>query len=226
MTNNAPTPKAFFFDLDGTLLDTAPDLAAAVNHSRKEVLSLPPLPLEQLRVAVTQGTHALVSIGGNLVDGDPLFNTFRETMLGYYLSHVADLTRPFPGVDGLLKFLDQSDIPWGIVTNKPETFAKPLCRAVGYESRTVCLVCGDTTPKAKPHPDHLLLAAEEINHKPEQCVYVGDAASDMLASQRAGMFGVAAMWGYLEPNDDPSSWPATNMTIDHPSELTAWIHRS
>ena len=123
MTSSQIKPQAFLFDLDGTLLDTAPDLAAAVNYAREALLSLPPLPVELLRTAVTKGTYALTAVGVNLNDDNPMFATFRETMLGYYLEHVADLTTSFAGVDELLDYLDEKQLDWGVVTNKPSAFS-------------------------------------------------------------------------------------------------------
>lgn len=222
MTSKNIIPSAYYFDLDGTLLDTAPDLAAAVNYARDVLLSMPPLPIEHLRSAVTKGTYALTAIGVNLNDDDPMFASFRETMLGYYLEHVADLTMPFPGVEELLDYLDDKQLPWGVVTNKPAAFAQPLLRASKLNERSKCLVCGDSTNQPKPHPAHLLLAAELTGNQPNQCAYIGDASTDMRASRRAGMYAIAAAWGYIEPDEDITSWQS-DIVLHSPKELLAWI---
>jgi len=216
--------NALFFDLDGTLLDTAPDLAAAVNYTRQSLLSLPPLPLEKLRPAVTKGTVALTEIGSGCQQHTAKFVEFRETMLAYYLDHVADLSKPFVGIDELLDHLDGMPFVWGIVTNKPTSFALPLLEASNLLSRAHCVICGDTTTRAKPHPDHLLLAAEQVGVPPARCAYVGDAATDMQASRSADMYAVAASWGYIESDDNIATWPS-DIVLDNPTELLEWIKR-
>lgn len=221
--------QAILFDLDGTLLDTAPDLTAAINYARQQLLQLPPLPTQIVRPQVTRGTRALTALGcgidaADIDEKNELFVSFRDQMLGYYLEHVADLSRPFQGIESLLEYLDSNEIPWGIVTNKPTKFARPLVDLAGLAKRARCLICGDTAARAKPHPDPLLLAAKTLQTSARQCAYVGDGLADMQASRAAGMFSIAAAYGYLHDGENVSDWPA-DMIVANANEILAWITR-
>ena len=212
---------ALLFDLDGTLLDTAPDLVAAVNHARKELLSLPPLPIDMLRPVVAAGTQAMVFIGTNQTSDSRLADDFRHSMLEFYAGHIAVETRPFDGIDDLLDYLDAENRPWGIVTNKLSHFAGPILDQLALTPRAACLICADMAAQPKPAPDTLLLAARELKLAPHYCAYVGDAATDMAAARNAGMLAIAAEWGYLSADDPIENW-SYDLRCRTPRELLRW----
>ena len=161
----------FLFDLDGTLLDTAPDLTAAVNFARKELLGLPALAPDILRPIVAQGTKAMIAVGTNEESGPISQQKFRRLMLDFYAEHLADATRPFDGINEILNFLDANRRPWGIVTNKLSQFAIPILDKLCLSSRAACVICADMVERAKPAPNGLLLAAQRLSLAPANCAY-------------------------------------------------------
>ncbi|WP_019450706.1 phosphoglycolate phosphatase [Cupriavidus sp. BIS7] len=210
---------AIFFDLDGTLADTAPDLAAAANRLVTE-RGMPPVAYEKLRPVASHGARGLIGAAFGKRPEDPEFPALRDTFLDYYEADIAVHTRLFDGMDEVLERLDAEGILWGIVTNKIARFTVPLVNAIGLTPRASAVVSGDTTPHAKPHPAPLLRAAELSGVAPARCVYVGDDLRDIQAGRAAGMKTVAAAYGYCGEDDPPESWGADYL-IRQPAELIA-----
>jgi len=213
--------KAVLFDLDGTFADTAPDLADALNRVRLEN-ELPALPLESVRLETSNGAHALIRLGFGLVDTDPEFSLLKDKLLENYSNNVCQYTRLFDGMEDLLNKLDQENIAWGIVTNKPERFTNPLMEQLGIAERTNCIVSGDTTPHSKPHPESLLYAAKLLDLASHECIYIGDAKRDIDAARNAGMKSLVALFGYLGPDDKPDQWKADGL-INHPMNTLSYL---
>lgn len=188
--------KAVLFDLDGTLVDSAPDLAGSANRLRA-LQGLPPLPLAALRPFCGSGAKGMLEVGIQLRPLDPGYEAMRLAFLADYAEHLLDDTHPFPGIADLLKRLAACGLRWGIVTNKAEALAQPLQRAFAALQGAAVLVGGDTTPHRKPHPAPLLEAARRLALAPQDCIYVGDDERDIQAAHAAGMRGIAVRWGYL-----------------------------
>jgi N-acetyl-D-muramate 6-phosphate phosphatase len=213
--------KAVLFDLDGTLADTAPDLGAALNRLRGD-RGLPPLPLARLRPYASHGARGLLGAGLDVTPADADYPMLRDAFLGHYAGALCVDSRLFDEVAALLDAIEARALAWGIVTNKATRFTAPLLAGLGLAGRAGTVVCGDTTPHAKPHPAPLLAAASEIGVDPAACVYVGDAARDIDAGVAAGMRTLVAGYGYIEPHEAPESWPADGL-IATPSALLAWL---
>jgi N-acetyl-D-muramate 6-phosphate phosphatase len=211
---------AVLLDLDGTLLDTAPDMVRAANLLRAQE-GLSPLPFAQLRAQVSHGSAALLRAAFAELDSARLPG-LQSRFLELYRAHLAVETRLFAGFDEVLARLEAHAIPWGVITNKPAWLTEPLLRALGLYARCGCVLSGDSLPVAKPHPLPLLTAAERIAVAPERCLYAGDALRDMQAARSANMVGLAARYGYIGPHEDVASWPATAW-IDSPFDLLAWV---
>lgn len=216
-----PQIKAILFDLDGTFADTAPDLAAALNHVRA-CRDLPPLPLDVLRPQASHGSAGLLKIGMNVTPDAPDYNALRDLFLDHYANHICVHTRLFAGMAELVAELEQRSIPWGIVTNKPHIYTLPLMQALGYAERAACLVSGDTCANAKPHPEPMHKACGLIGVSPEYCLYLGDDVRDMQAANAALMRGVIARYGYIGADAVLETWGA-HAIIDHPMELPGLI---
>ncbi len=213
--------QAVLFDLDGTFADTAPDLAAALNQLLQEQ-GKSALPFEHIRPVVSHGGIALIKLGFDIPQESPEFEALRQRLLAIYKNNISQLTRLFEGMDELVTELENSDIAWGIVTNKPGWLTNPLMVQLGYSQRAGTIVSGDTTKERKPHPEPLLYACREINCQPEQCLYVGDAQRDIIAGKRAGMKTLGALFGYIEADDDPQTWGADAL-IKHPREIKSFL---
>jgi len=209
------------FDLDGTLIDSAPDLAGACNEMRSE-RGLPPLPYERLRRMVGSGARGMVGTSFGLAPGDAGYLELRDEFLARYESRMTRETRVFPEMEPVLAWLRDQAMPWGIVTNKATRFAAPLVQALGLAGTAAVLVCGDTVAHSKPHPAPLLEAARRLDLAAGDCVYVGDDLRDVQAGQAAAMATVVAAWGYLGEGDLPAAWGADHL-IERPSELIALI---
>jgi 2-phosphoglycolate phosphatase len=209
---------AVFFDLDGTLADTAPDLAAAANRLVAEQ-GLPPVAYERLRPVASHGARGLIGAAFGKTPDHPDFPALRDTFLAYYEADIAVLTRLFDGVPELLSALDAEGIRWGVVTNKVTRFTTPLMSAIGLARRSAATVSGDTTPHAKPHPAPLLHAAAACGVDPARCAYVGDDLRDIQAGKAAGMTTVAAAYGYCGEGVPPEAWGADFLVTDA-SQLT------
>jgi 2-phosphoglycolate phosphatase len=210
-------PRALLLDLDGTLLDTAPDFAVAINRLRHDQ-SLPPLAFSSIRPRVSDGTQGMLSVGLGITPESPLYETHKATFLKYYQEHLSVHTQPFPGILALLAQWEQMEGPWGVVTNKPGWLTDPLLELQGLAHRASCVVSGDTLPVRKPSPLPLLHAAEALNLAPEQCVYVGDNLRDIEAGLAANMVTVAAAYGYLTAEDNPYHWKA-KYVINQPQQI-------
>lgn len=210
---------AVLFDLDGTLVDSAPDLAGAANDLRAQH-GLPPLPYESLRPMVGSGARGMIGVAFGRAPGDDDFDTLRDAFLDRYAERMLQHTAIFPTVARVLNSLDGAGLPWGIVTNKHTRFAEPLVQALDLRPRT--LVCGDTAAHPKPHPAPLLEAARRLALSPNTCIYVGDDLRDMQAGRAAGMPVLAAAWGYLGQGDGVEAWGA-DAVLDAPDDLLNWL---
>lgn len=212
--------KAVLFDLDGTLLDTAPDMACALNALLAEE-QLAPLPFATVRPFVSHGATSLVRLGFPETPEDQ-FNILRERFLAIYRGCLANATRLFDGMPELLATFERTGIPWGIVTNKPTWLTEPLLEALNLHVRAGSVVCGDTFEERKPHPRPLLHAATELGVTPEACLYVGDAERDVRAAKAAQMRVLVARFGYIGPADNIDAWSADGC-IDSPQEILQWL---
>ena len=215
--------RGVLFDLDGTLIDSAPDLAGAANRLRADH-GLAPLPLEQLRPMVGAGARGMVGVAFGVAPGEARFESLRDAFLAHYEAGLLDRTHPFDGVDAMLSALEAAGIPWGIVTNKATRFTVPIVAGLGLARRAVVVVCGDTTPHSKPHPEPLLRAARAMGLEPESVAYVGDDLRDAQAARAAGMPMVAATWGYLGVGEPVHNWGADAL-MDAPGQLLDWLQQ-
>lgn len=213
--------KAVLFDFDGTLADTAPDLGHALNR-QLTLRGLPELPIETIRIQASAGSRGLLGLGFNIKPGDAGYESMRDEFLDFYTQRLCHDTCLFPGVDALLDQLEQRNLPWGIVTNKPARFAHPLIEILGLAHRVACVVCGDELANTKPHPEPLLTASNKINISPAHCIYLGDDIRDVQASLAAGMQPIVARYGYLGNDQPPETWGARHL-IDHPAELLSYL---
>jgi phosphoglycolate phosphatase len=214
------TIDAVLFDLDGTLLDTAPDMAAALNALR-ESEGLASIAFEEIRPQVSHGGAALVRLGFPQAR-DTEFERLRTRLLDFYRRDIPRETRLFAGLDEVLGELERAGTAWGVVTNKPGWLTQPLLAALGLTARAACVVSGDTVAERKPHPLPLLHAAMLIGREPSHCLYVGDAERDVVAARAAGMRSLVAGYGYLGAADRPQDWQADGM-IMQPEEILAWV---
>lgn len=203
-------PLAVLFDLDGTLIDSAPDLAGAVNELR-EAHGLERLPYAALRPMVGTGARGMIGVAFGLTPTDQGFPALRDDFLSRYEARMTRETRVFAEMERVLEALAAAGMPWGIVTNKATRFAAPLVEALGLAGRSRVLVCGDTTPHAKPHPEPLLEAARRVGVAASGCLYVGDDLRDVQAGRAAGMSTAAAAWGYLGQGDAIEQWGADHL---------------
>ena len=213
--------RGVLFDLDGTLIDSAPDLAGAANRLRADH-GLEPLPLETLRPMVGSGARGMVGVAFGVAPGEPRFEPLRDTFLAHYEAMLLDRTAPFAGVEEMLSVLEAAGIPWGIVTNKAARFTLPIVAGLKLDERAAAVVCGDTTPHSKPHPAPLLHAAGAMRLAPGDVVYVGDDLRDAQAARAAGMPMVAATWGYLGLGEPVHDWGADAL-VDTPAQLLEWL---
>lgn len=205
--NKAAATQAVFFDLDGTFADTAPDLGAALNHVRA-LHKLPPLPIALTRLQASHGSAGLLKLGFNVTPDSAEFPALRDAFLAYYSANICVHTTLFDGMAELINILEQRGLPWGIVTNKPHRFTMPLMQALGYDQRAACLVSGDTCAHPKPHPEPLLHAAKIAGVDAQHCLYLGDDKRDIDAGRAAGMKALIALFGYIDPGADLSTWQA------------------
>ena len=208
--------RCVLFDLDGTLADTAPDLAAALNKMRTD-RGLAPLPLDPLRRMASSGARGLVGVGFGLKPGDADYEAHRVEFLNNYENTLHVHTRLFEGVEQLLTAIEV-ERKWGVVTNKSKRFTDPLSRSIGFTGRASCVVSGDTTPHAKPHPAPLLHAAQVSGVAAHECIYVGDDLRDLQAGNAAGMKTLAVTWGYLGDSQPPETWGA-HAVIARPAQV-------
>lgn len=212
-------PRAILFDLDGTLADTAPDLAAAVNQMRVE-RGLAPTPYALLRPVASAGARGLIAVGFELTPEHDGYEELRIEFLNNYSAALAVKSTLFEGVNTLLAHLHADGLPWGIVTNKAARFTDPLVPQIGLHG-AACVISGDTTPHAKPHPEPLFEAARRLALAPQDCWYVGDDLRDIQAGRAAGMPTIAAAWGYCG-QAEPTTWGA-DAIAESPSHLLELI---
>lgn len=213
--------RCVLFDLDGTLADSAPDLAAALNRVRADE-GLASVDAHALRSHASSGARGLLHAGMQVTTDHPRYAELRESFLAHYAAGLADGTHLFDGVAAMLDALDGQTLRWGIVTNKAARYTDPVTRALGLATRAGVIVSGDTTAHTKPHPAPLLHAAQAIGIAPAHCVYVGDDLRDIEAGRAAGMRTLVARWGYMGFNGDPDLWPADGW-LDTPGDLTRWL---
>ena len=213
--------QTVLFDLDGTLLDTAPDLADALNTVLVENRRAP-LPYAEIRGVVSHGGIALIRLGFQLDESSPEFEALRQRLLSVYRDNLSNKTRPFPGMSAALEQLEQRGLNWGVVTNKPAWLTEPLLKDLGLFERSVCVVSGDTLSERKPHPAPMLHACEQAGCRPENCVYVGDARRDIEAGKNAGMHTLVALFGYFLAADRPQEWEADGL-LETPLDLIRWL---
>ncbi|MGO1748910.1 MAG: HAD family hydrolase [Marinobacter sp.] len=200
-------PSTVLFDLDGTLIDTAPDFIRCLNQLRQQH-GLPALPAEDIRRSVSNGARAMVRVGFGLEPEHPDYLAKHTAFLDLYEEGVAVETCLFEGMNPLLQSLEQRGIPWGIVTNKPVRFAAPLVQALGLAERCASLVCPDHVTDRKPHPEALFLACKQIGADPALAVYVGDHERDIEAGRNANMKTIAVRYGYIEEPETVDLWQA------------------
>ena len=219
--NDRMTMPLILFDLDGTLVDSAPDLCASLNRLR-EANHLQPLPFSVLREYAGSGARGLLKVGFGIDDQNPRFAELKERFLSDYQNHCAEKVHCFDGVPQLLDKLEQLDWQWGVVTNKFSCFTDPILEKLGLADRASVVVSGDETGKLKPNPDNLLVALRKMNAKAEQTPYVGDDIRDSKAAAALSMPFAAATWGYLRTDFPIDQWQ-TNLIAKHPQELLNWL---
>lgn len=216
-----PGIRAVLFDLDGTLVDTAPDLGHALNLQRTRH-GLAPLPEDLIRPQASHGARGLLGLGFGLHPDDAKFAAMREEFLELYAANICRHSQPFPGIPELLHAIETRGLKWGVVTNKPARFTEPLMSILDLAERAACIVSGDTCPQPKPHPAPMLAAAELCEAAPAACLYLGDAERDIEAARAAGMPALVAAWGYLDATDQPHTWGA-HAEIRHPTDTLDYL---
>lgn len=213
--------KAVVFDLDGTFVDTADEFVIVVQALRAEH-QLHAMNEELIRSTVSSGARALVRLGLGLEEGHPEFESKRLRLLELYSEVLGSVARPYPGIEALIHQLQERDIAWGITTNKPRAYTLPLMEKLNFQPAPSCVVCPDDVSETKPHPEPLYLSCSQIGCSPQEAIYVGDHQRDIEAGRRAGMYTIAAAYGYIEAGDDPEQWGA-NARVDHSTELSPLI---
>jgi N-acetyl-D-muramate 6-phosphate phosphatase len=211
--------RTVLFDLDGTLIDTAPDMANALNLLLAEE-GKPSLPYANIRPVVSNGSEALVKLGFG--ESPPELDRLKQRYLDIYQAHLCVDSKLFDGMAELLRHIEQHNMNWGVVTNKPGWLTEPLMQQMGLAQRAATIVSGDTTLNRKPHPEPMFHACVRAGSEPAQCIYIGDAQRDIEAGNNAGMQTVVAMYGYISKQDDTRKWNAT-YHISRPDEILALL---
>jgi N-acetyl-D-muramate 6-phosphate phosphatase len=209
--------QAVLFDLDGTLLDTAPDFALALN----KLLALkkrPPLTASVIRDIVSNGSAGLIARAFDCSEEEPTFETIRNEFLAIYMDNICRETRPFPGIQTLLNNLARQGTPWGIVTNKPSLYTEAILQQLQLEPAPRAVVCPDHVENAKPHPEPVILACRRLGIAPQSTIYIGDHRRDIESGRDAGAITIAAAYGYID-NDHPETWGAHHL-VNHADELS------
>lgn len=212
---------AVFFDLDGTLVDTAPDMVGALLRLCDEEQQPHP-DLIQARNVVSDGSLGLVNLAFGLEQEAEDREQRIQRFLALYAKYICEDSRLFRGIDELISAIETAAIPWGIVTNKPGWLTEPLLKALRLDERVVCQFSGDSLPERKPHPAPMFAAAKAANVDPEHCIYLGDAERDIAAGNAAGMITLTALWGYIETSHTPSAWGADGL-LENPTDVLAWL---
>lgn len=216
--------KSVLFDLDGTLLDTAPDIGNALN----QVLiahNQPALELSLIRPYVGYGVGAMLKFAFNIDEDHPRYTSLTEDVLHAYQDHLTKTTRLFSGMEKVLSHLEENNIIWGIVTNKPSRFTYDLLKSLELDKRSACIVCGDSLSRRKPHPDQILHACDLIKCSPAETLYVGDTCTDVIASKAAGTRSLVALYGYIKAEEDPHTWEADGY-VSQPIDIIEWMSSS
>ena len=219
---SANSLEAVLFDLDGTLLDTAPDFIDVLRTLMKQHGIQSALSDLQIRSQVSHGAAALISLGFEIDNQHPDFPPLREQFLELYAAQLSQRTRPFSGIETLLDDIEQQGLPWGIVTNKPALYATALLKDLNLLQRSGTLICPDHVSRAKPHPEPMLLACERINCNPLNTAYIGDHRRDIEAGAGAGMETVAVEYGYIDENDPINTWEADTV-VTTVADLSQWF---
>lgn len=209
------------FDLDGTLVDSAPDLCASLNRIRRSE-NLAPLPYNVLREYAGSGARGLLKIGFDITDQDPRFPELKERFLSDYQNHCAEKVCCFDGIEQTIEEIEQAGWQWGVVTNKFSNFTVPIMKKLGLYDRACVIISGDETGKLKPHPDNMLVALNKMRALPQETPYVGDDIRDSKVAQTLGMPFAAATWGYLRQDFPIDEWH-THLVAHHPQELIGWL---
>lgn len=217
-----PDPlNTILFDMDGTLFDTAPDLALSLNQLLKRY-NHPPLPYSQIRPFASEGTRGLLQLGFGIDTTHGNFQELRGEFLKIYKHHLHDQTQLFEGMSELIQFIEAQDLRWGVVTNKPTHYARIIMEHFKLMHRSACLVGGDLVKQLKPAPDSLILACDILKIQAKQCIYIGDAERDILAAKAAGMRSIAALYGYIQGTENPLRWNADDY-VQRPSDILPLI---
>lgn len=212
---------AFLFDLDGTLVDTAPDLGYALNCLREQE-GLPLIAHPQIRAVASHGAAGLLKLGFDISPDHDDFPALQKRFLRLYQDNITRESRLFSGFEQVLDSLENQGIAWGVITNKPAFLTEPLLAGLKLSDRAACIVSGDTTAHSKPHPAPMLHACSVIAIEPERCLYVGDAQRDIEAGNKVNMHTIVAKFGYLSDTDQPDLWQA-DAFINQPEDLLKWI---
>lgn len=208
---------AVLFDLDGTLVDTAPDLAAALNVALVQNQHAE-LPYDAIRPIVSNGANALIELGFGSKISPTEHEKIKRTLISHYQQNIANKSTLFDGLNEALLHLEKHQIPWGIVTNKPEHLTTPLLVELGLNNRASSIVCGDQVKHPKPHPESILLACKQMNISPNNAIYIGDAERDIRAGRLAGLKTIACAFGYIPDTDNINDWQADKQ-VEKPAEL-------
>lgn len=216
--------RAVLFDMDGTLVDSAPDFIA-ICQAMRAARGLPALEPQRIRDQVSGGARAMVACSFDLAPEHPEFEALRLEFLERYQAYCAELTRPFAGIPELLADLERARLRWGVATNKPLRYAEPIMQRLQLAERAAVLVCPEHVSRSKPDPEMLLLACAKLALDPREVLYVGDDARDIEAGRAAGTRTVAVRYGYIHPDDNPAHWGA-DLVIDHPGELREVLDRA
>lgn len=214
--------RTVLFDLDGTLADTAPDLALALNALLAEE-GRDSLPYELIRQEASFGGKALIKLGFDLDTDTAEFESLRQRFLELYKNKLCEHTTLFDSMDKVIDGILAAGMNWGIVTNKPSWLTDPLLALMELDHTPAVVVSGDTTGNSKPHPEPLLHACAIAGNEPGQCLYIGDAERDIQAGQRAGMKTLVALFGYIRDDDKPESWGADGL-VNTPVEILSWLN--
>lgn len=209
--------RAVMFDLDGTLLDTAPDFVVVVNQLLTEQ-QRPTIPADVIRAGVSNGSKALIKIAFQINESHEQFEPLRQRLLELYLKHHSVYTRPFPGIDELIDKLAAHHIAWGIATNKPAAYTLPLMTDMNMQPPPASIICPDHVTRAKPDPESLFLASTQLNCKPEEIIFVGDHKRDIDCGKDAGSITIAVSYGYIDAGDDIAAWNA-DYYVNHADEI-------
>ncbi|OGT44622.1 MAG: hypothetical protein A3F42_03375 [Gammaproteobacteria bacterium RIFCSPHIGHO2_12_FULL_37_34] len=212
--------KAVLFDLDGTLVDTAPDLLRVINRFRKE-FQLPECALQTFRSMISLGSKIMLTKTLGIEEDHPDFKMLRERFLDLYQTHLTD-SPLYPRIDQVLTHLEHHHIPWGIVTNKLTRHTTALLKVLHLNHRAGCVICGDSLSTYKPDPAPILHACKLLKQKPNDCLYVGDSITDVIASKGAGTKSVVALYGYIGLGENPYAWQADGY-IHEPIEILNWL---